>query len=107
LLARPQVAPESRARAQLILADALLKLREFGGAVEILKLAIKASEAARWRALAVELYDRMGTVFYQQRHPHEAGRWWDKAISAYDEAGLTDPLLKARIVGHRANLHYV
>src|SRR5207245_2340024 len=25
----------------------------------------------------------------------------------YEEAGLTDPLLKARIVGHRANLHYV
>ncbi len=107
LLARSQVAPETRARAQLILADALLKLREFAQAVEILKLAITTSEGARWKALTVELYDRMGSVFYQQRHPHEAGRWWDRAINAFEDAGLTDPLLKARIVGHRANLHYV
>ena len=107
LLVRPQVAPETRARAQLVLGDAFLKLREFTGAAEVLKVAIKASEAARWRALAVELYDRMGMVFYQQRHPHEAGRWWDKAITAYEDAALTDPLLRARILGHRANLHYV
>lgn len=107
LLARRQVAPETRARGQLVLGDALLKLREFAGALEVFKAAIKASEAARWRALSVELYDRMGSVFYQQRQPHEAGRWWDKAIDAYEDAELSDPLLKARIVGHRANLHYV
>ncbi len=107
LLARPQVALETRARAQLILVEALLKLRDFPAAVEILKTAIIASEASRSRAMNVELYDRMGLAFYQQRQPHEAGRWWDKAINAYEDAGLTDPLLKARIVGHRANLHYV
>src|SRR5437764_8668373 len=49
----------------------------------------------------------MGTAHYQLRHPHEAGRWWDKAMSAYEDAELADPLVKARILGHRANLHYV
>jgi tetratricopeptide (TPR) repeat protein len=107
LLARRQVAPETRARAQLVLGDALLRLREFSAALDVFRAAIKASEAGRWRALTVELYDRMGSVYYQQRQPHEAGRWWDKAIDAYAAAELTDPLLKARIVGHRANLHYV
>jgi tetratricopeptide (TPR) repeat protein len=107
LLARPQIAPESRARAQLVLADALLKLRAIGEAIEVIKVAIHASETSGWRALAVELYDRMGTAYYLLRHPHEAGRWWDKAITAYEEADLTDPLLRARILGHRANLHYV
>jgi len=57
--------------------------------------------------LNVELYDRMGLAYYQLRRPHEAGRWWDKAIGTYETAGLTDPLLKARIFGHRANLHFV
>jgi len=107
LLARPQVAPDMRARAQLILAEAMLKLRDYPAALEILQTAIAASEVSRSYALSVELYDRMGLAFYQQRQPHEAGRWWDKAINAYEDAGLTDPLLKARIVGHRANLHYV
>ena len=107
LLARPQVAPDMRARAQLILAEAMLKLRDYPAALEILQTAIAASEVSRSWALSVELYDRMGLAFYQQRQPHEAGRWWDKAINAYEDAGLTDPLLKARIVGHRANLHYV
>ncbi len=107
LLVRKQIAPDVRARAQLILGDALLKLRQFPGAIEQFKAAIKESEAGRWRALSVELYDRMGSVFYQQRQPHEAGRWWDKALDAYEQFGLADPLLKARIVGHRANLHYV
>jgi tetratricopeptide (TPR) repeat protein len=107
LLRRPQIAPEVRARAQLLLAEALLKIREIPQAIEVLTAAIKASEAAGWKALRVELYDRMGSAHYQQRHPHEAGRWWDKARSAYEDAELSDPLLKARILGHRANLHYV
>src|SRR5579864_3584854 len=107
LLDRSQVAPEMRARAQLILAEALLKLREIQAAVDVLKLAIKAAEGSRWHSLNVELYDRMGSAYYQLRHPHEAGRWWDKAISAYEDAELNDPLLRARILGHRANLHYV
>jgi tetratricopeptide (TPR) repeat protein len=107
LLARPQVAPEIRARGQLLLAEALLKLRAIGDAIEVIKVAISASETSGWRALAVELYDRMGSAYYLLRHPHEAGRWWDKAITAYEEADLSDPLLRARILGHRANLHYV
>jgi tetratricopeptide (TPR) repeat protein len=28
-------------------------------------------------------------------------------MATYEEGGLNDPLLKARILGHRANLHYV
>jgi tetratricopeptide (TPR) repeat protein len=107
LLARPQIAPEIRARAQLVLSEALLKLRAIAEAIEVIKIAISASETSGWRPLAVELYDRMGTAYYLLRHPHEAGRWWDKAITAYEEADLTDPLLRARILGHRANLHYV
>jgi len=107
LLRRTQISPEVRARAQLMLAEALLKIRQIPEAIEVLKAAIKVSEAAGWDGLRVELYDRMGSAHYQQRHPHEAGRWWDKARSAYEDAELTDPLLKARILGHRANLHYV
>jgi len=107
LLARPQIAPEMRARAQLVLGEALLKLRLFPEAIDVIKTAIGASEASGWRTLSVDLYDRLGSAYYQLRMPHEAGRWWDKAISAYEDAELVDPLLKARIVGHRANLHYV
>jgi tetratricopeptide (TPR) repeat protein len=107
MLGRPQLAAETRVRAQLVLAEALTKLRQLTEAVDVLKSAIKASEASKWRALTADLYDRMGVAYYQLRRPHEAGRWWDKAITAYETAGLTDPLLKARILGHRANLHYV
>jgi tetratricopeptide (TPR) repeat protein len=107
LLARPQIAPEVRVRAQLVLAEALLKMRAIQEAIDVLKVAIKAAETSGWPALMVELYDRMGSAYYQLRHPHEAGSWWDKALSAYDQADLADPLLKARILGHRANLHYV
>jgi len=94
-------------RAQLVLAEALLKMRAIQEAIDVLKVAIKAAETSGWPALMVELYDRMGSAYYQLRHPHEAGSWWDKALSAYDQADLADPLLKARILGHRANLHYV
>ena len=107
LLALSQISPEIRARAQLVLAEALLRLRAIPEAIEVLELAIKASEASGWRALSVELYDRMGTAYYSLRRPHEAGRWWDKALGGYEDAGLSDPLLKARILGHRANLHYI
>jgi tetratricopeptide (TPR) repeat protein len=107
LLSRPQIAPEVRARAQLVLAEALLKLRAISEAIPVIQAAIKAAETSGWLALAVELYDRMGSAYYQLRHPHEAGRWWDKAINAYQENELSDPLLRATILGHRANLHYV
>ena len=107
VLARPQIALELRTRAQLVLSEALLKLRAIPDAIAVLKEAIRTAESSGWQAMAVELYDRMGTAYYQQRRPNEAGRWWDKAVTAYEDLGLTDPLLKARILGHRANLHYV
>lgn len=107
LLAIPQVSPEIRIRAQLVLADAHLKVRAIPQGIEVLRVAIKASETSGWSALQTELYDRMGRAYYLLRQPHEAGRWWDKALSLYEDAELADPLLKARILGHRANLHYV
>jgi len=107
LLSRSRILPETRARAQLVLAESHLKLRAIPEAIEVLQAAIKAGEAFGWRALVVDMYDQMGRAHYQLRHPHEAGRWWDKALTTYEDAGLTDPVLKARILGHRANLHYV
>ena len=107
LLARPYLPREVQVRAQLLLAQALIKLRLIPDAIQVLRAAIRTCEAAGWVALAGDLYDRMGSAYYQNRQPHEAGRWWDKALSAYEEAQLTDPLLKARILGHRANLHYI
>lgn len=107
LLALPQVAPEIRARAQLLLAEAYLKIREIPKAIEVLEVAIEASRASGWHTLEVDLSDRMGSAYYLLRRPHEAGRWWDKALTAYEDAGLADPLLRARILGHRANFHYV
>ena len=107
LLAIPYISPEIRTRAQLVLAEAHLKLRAITQAIDVLEVAIKACESSGWRPVLVELYDRMGSAYYFLRRPHEAGRWWDKAFSAYEDAGLTDPLLKAKILGHRANLYYV
>jgi tetratricopeptide (TPR) repeat protein len=107
LLALPQISPEIRARAQLVLAEAHLKVRAITQAIDVLQVAIRASETSGWRPVLVELYDRMGSAYYLLGRPHEAGRWWDKALSSYEDAELTDPLLKARILGHRANLHYV
>jgi transcriptional regulator with XRE-family HTH domain len=78
LLGQRQIAPDIRVRAQLVLAEALLKLRNLTQAIEVLRSAITASENAGLVALQVELYDRMGRAHYQLRHPHEAGRWWDK-----------------------------
>lgn len=107
LAARRQLAPEVRARVQLLLAEAELRLGAVEEALPVLRTAIRAGEEAGWTALTVELYDRLGSAHYLQRRPHEAGRWWDKALSLYEEAELSDPLLRARILGHRANLHYV
>jgi tetratricopeptide (TPR) repeat protein len=49
----------------------------------------------------------MGSVHYLLRRPHAAGQWFDRALQRYQTGGLEDPVLKARILGHRANLHYV
>jgi len=94
-------------RAQLVMAEGWMQKREVEPAIALLQVVIKACLTGRWRVLAVEAYDRMGSAHYLQRRPHEAGRWFDKALTAYEDWRLTDPILKARIHGHRANIHYV
>lgn len=106
VLRRP-IPIELRTRARLILAGALMRLGRIDEAQPILEEAIKTAERAGWHPMLVELYDRMGSLHYLKRHPHAAGQWFDRALQHYDAAELTDPVLKARLLGHRANLHYV
>lgn len=106
ILSRP-IPGELRARAQLTLAAAHLKQGRPEAALPVIEEAIAAAQRSRWDQLLVELYDRMGSVHYLERRPHAAGRWFDLALERYQAEGLTDPVLKARILGHRANLHYV
>ena len=106
LLVRP-LPIDLRARAQLTLAVAQLKLGRPQDARPVLEEAIAVAERAQANQLLVELYDRMGSVHYLLRRPHAAGQWFDRAFERYESAGLQDPVLKARILGHRANLHYV
>jgi tetratricopeptide (TPR) repeat protein len=89
LLART-VTIEFRTRAQLTLAVALMKQGRPQDAMPVLEEAIPAAERAQWHQLLVELYDRMGS-----------------ALERYQVAGVADPVLRARVLGHRANLHYV
>ena len=98
---------ELRTRAQLALAAAQLKQGRAQDAMPGLEEAIAVAERAQWHQLLVELYDRMGSVHYLLRRPHAAGQWFDQALEHYQSSGLADPVLKARILGHRANLHYV
>ena len=98
---------EVRTRAQLALAAALLREGRALDAQPILEEAIAVAERSGWHALLVELYDRMGSVHYLLRRAHAAGQWFDRALGRYDSAGLADPVLKARLLGHRANLHFV
>jgi len=106
LLARP-LPNELRTRAQLTLAAAQIKQGRPEDARPVLEEAIAVAERAQWHQLLVELYDRMGSVYYLLRRPHAAGQWFDQALERYQASGLEDPVLKARILGHRANLHYV
>lgn len=106
LLARP-IPVDLRTRAQLMLAAAQLKLGRPQDARPVLEEAISVAERAQANPVLVELYDRMGSVHYLLRRPHAAGQWFDRAFERYQSAGLQDPILKARILGHRANLHYV
>jgi tetratricopeptide (TPR) repeat protein len=98
---------ELRTRAQLARAAAQLKQGRPQDARPGLEEAIAVAERAQWHQLLVELYDRMGSVDYLLRRPHAAGQWFDRALDHYQSSGLTDPVLKARVLGHRANLHYV
>ena len=106
ILARP-IPVELRTRAQLTLATAQLRQGRAQDALPLLEEAIAAAERAQWHQLLVELYDRLGSAYYLLRRAHTAGQWFDKAFECYRTAGLTDPVLRARILGHRANLHYV
>ena len=98
---------ELRTRAHLTLAAAQLKQGRPQDARPVLEEAIAVAERAQWHQLLVELYDRMGSVHYLLRRRHAAGQWFDQALDHYRASGLADPVLKARILGHRANLHYV
>src|SRR5436190_22517338 len=106
LLERP-IPLELRTQAQLTLAAAYLKQARPLEAKPVLEEAITVAGRAGWHQLLVDLYDRMGSVYYLLRRAHTAGQWFDKALEHYASAGLTDPVLKARVLGHRANLHYV
>ncbi len=98
---------EVRTRAQLALSAALLREGRALEAQPILEEAIGVAERSQWHALLVELYDRMGSAHYLLRRAHAAGQWFDRALARYDSAKLADPVLKARLLGHRANLHFV
>jgi HTH-type transcriptional regulator, quorum sensing regulator NprR len=106
ILAR-EIPLELRTRAQLTLATAHLRQGHVKDAMPLLEEAIAAAERSHWHQILVELYDRLGSAHYLLRRAHAAGLWFDKAFECYRSAGLTDPVLRARILGHRANLHYV
>ena len=107
LIENTYVPPDIKARSQLLLGEALIRLGAAEEAQGVLESTLKTADRVGWPLLTVELYDRLGSALYLQRRPNEAGRWWDRALSAYEDAGLADPVLKARVLGHRANLHYV
>ena len=98
---------ETLPRAQLILAGSLQKRGAPDESIPVLQAAVQASERAGWPALTAELYDSMGQAYYLLRRPRDAERWFERALERYESASLKDPVLKARILGHRANLHYV
>jgi tetratricopeptide (TPR) repeat protein len=98
---------EVRTRAQLVLAGAHIKNGAAERAMPLLAEAISTAERAGWQTLLVELCDWQGRAYYLMRRPNEASRWFDRAFALYQESALKDPVLKARILGHRANLHYV
>ena len=107
LLARKEIPLEARVRGQLILGYALMRSGMAQESIPVLEQAIAVADRRGWPALRVELYDRMGSARYVLRQWFEAGRWWERALAAYQDADLKEPLLKARVLGHQANLHYV
>ena len=106
LLAR-KVPLEARTRAQLLLAEAHLRAGRVPEALALLVPALETAERAGWTAIVAEVCDRLGSAHYLARRRHDAARWFDRALAAYQASGLADPTLKARILGHRANIHHV
>jgi tetratricopeptide (TPR) repeat protein len=107
-LLRHPIPLEPKTHAQLLLAEAWLRLgNRTAEAIGLLEGAHASAVQAGWIALQVECCDRLGTAHYLARRPHEAGRWFDLALERYRHADLKDPVLKARILGHQANLHFL
>jgi len=106
LLSRP-ISQDARARGQLILAGAWLREGQAAKAIPVIEEAIATAVRSSWTALQVELFDSMGRAYYLLRRPGEAGRWFDRALETFETGKLKDPVLKARILRHRADLHYV
>lgn len=98
---------ETLTRGRLILAAALQKRGAANESIAILEEAIKMAERNGWITLTTELYDAMGRAYYLLRRPRDAERWLERALERYESGGLKDPVLKARLLGQRANLHYV
>jgi tetratricopeptide (TPR) repeat protein len=107
LAERPHLPLEIRVRVDVIQAEAFIRQGAADEAIPILQRAIAIGEARRWYGSLVELYDRMGSAHYLLRRPVEAARWYEKAFATYESGAVSDPLLKARVLGHRANVHYV
>ena len=106
LLERQHLPAEIRLRAQLSLAEALMRLDSVVEAIALLEGAIRTVDSARWPPLTAELYYRMGSAQYLRSSSVEAGVWFDRALAVFHKWGLADPPLKARILGHRANLYF-
>lgn len=106
LLSRP-VPLEVKTRAQLVLAEVELKSGRVPAALDLLLPALTTAETSGFHAIVAEICDRIGSAHYLARRRGEAARWFDRALDAFEASGLTDPTLKARILGHRANIHYV
>jgi tetratricopeptide (TPR) repeat protein len=107
LAQRSGLATEIKVRIDLILAEAWIRQGSADEAIVILQRAINTCEKRKWNSFLVELYDRMGTTQYMLRRAVEAARWFEKAFATYETCKVRDPLLKARVLGHRANIHYI
>lgn len=98
---------EASPRAQLILGTAMQRRGAAADSIPVLEEGIRVAERSGWTALTVELYDALSRAYYLLRRLRDAERWLDRALELYDSGALKDPVLKARILGNRANLHYV
>lgn len=107
LLSRSHIPVDVRMRAQLILAEVKLRLGQMEVALPLLHEARISAETRKSMAITVEIYDRIGSAHYLLRQMSEASRWFERALNTYGSATVIEPLLKARVLGHRANMHYL